>query len=526
MRQGGLGAVAWLSGGLHNGDGSELRDDEDEERSPSEQINDADRHGQTALFYACEKVDLALVRALLAVEGVDVDHQDHNGNTALIQLCAAAATSAGTAASVARADNAAIVRLLVRRGAAVNKFNAGGELCCVVCCMAAVATAAVAAAFCPPPPTPPIIAHDRAYRSLFFSPPPLPHPHCALAPAGYNALLQAAAMGDAALVAELLEAVRKASPRLLPRLLAATDSGGRRTARQTALELGHDAVVAVLEQWETHLPWMATVSLAKRTAAAAADAGSIVGKSVNIAGAAPRRKPPGGAAAAAGGRRRGGSSGGQRGVVTSFKQGRFLGFGASTHTVQLDAAAEGATVKMLLLRHGNGGVPFVLLGKGGEGGEGDDSSDDDDGSEEDDARAAAARRAPAPPPRGAAAAAAVAPSPPAEPAAAGRKPRSIILLERQLRQEQAAYGVEHSNVAHTLAKIGQEWLEAGDAERALEELGRAHAIIASTATASGDADLVQRYAGLLDVLIEANERVGDALKVSELREELNRVRRA
>jgi len=334
-------------------------------------------------------------------------------------------------------------------------------------------------------------------------------------------------MGDAALVAELLEAVRKASPRLLPRLLAATDSGGRRTARQTALELGHDAVVAVLEQWETHLPWMATVSLAKRTAAAAADAGSIVGKSVNIAGAAPRRKPPGGAAAAAGRRRRG-ASGGQRGVVTSFKQGRFLGFGASTHTVQLDAAAEGATVKMLLLRHGNGGVPFVLLGKGsGEGGEGDDSSDDDDGSEEDDARAAAARRAPAPPPRGAAAAAAaVAPSPPAEPAAAGRKPRSIILLERQLRQEQAAYGVEHSNVAHTLAKIGQEWLEAGDAERALEELGRAHAIIASTATASGDADLVQRYAGLLDVLIEANERVGDALKVSELREELNRVRRA
>ena len=324
-------------------------------------------------------------------------------------------------------------------------------------------------------------------------------------------------MGDAALVAALLEAVRKASPRLLPRLLAATENGGRRTARQTALELGHADVAAVLEEWETYLPWMTSVSLAKRTAAAAAGAASIVGKSINVA--APRRKLPGGAAA---GRRAG--SGGQRGVVTSFKQGRFLGFGASTHTVQLDAAAEGVTVKMLLLRHGNGGVPFVLLDEGGEGG-----SDDDDGSEEDDARAAA-RRAPVPP-RGAAAAAppsaaAAAAAAAAATPAAGRKPRSIILLERQLRQEQAAYGVEHSNVAHTLAKIGQEWLEAGDAERALEELGRAHAITASTAAASGDADLVQRYADLLGVLIEANERVGDALKVSELREELNRARRA
>ena len=285
-------------------------------------------------------------------------------------------------------------------------------------------------------------------------------------------------MGDANLVAELLEAVRKTKPRALSKLLSAKDNA-RKNALKTAESLGHSAAAAVLTEWRDHPKWMATVSLARRRAAAAADADAIVGQRVHIAGRGC-------------------------GTVNSCKRGQFLGFGPSMHTVQLDSAADRTTEKLLLLRHANGGVPFVLLGGS------DDDDDDDDGGGGGGAAAAASAKP-----------VLVAGQP------GWRKPAPIIVLERQLRKEQAEFGPEHSNVGLTLAKIGKAWLATPEVDRALEELEHSRAILESVLAGSGvdDTDLAKRFTGVLEDLVAAYERVGDTLKVVELKEALRDARR-
>ena len=69
MRLGGAGALAWLAGAAKGagGAGKALLADDPEE------INAVDRYGQSALFLACERVDLAVVRALLRLPEIDVD---------------------------------------------------------------------------------------------------------------------------------------------------------------------------------------------------------------------------------------------------------------------------------------------------------------------------------------------------------------------------------------------------------------------------------------------------------------------
>ena len=75
----------------------------------------------------------------------------------------------------------------------------------------------------------------------------------------------------------------------------------------------------------------------------------------------------------------------------------------------------------------------------------------------------------------------------------------------------------------TLGKIGKAWLATPEVERALEELERARAILQSVISASAvdDIDLQRQYAGVLEDLIVAYERVGDTLKVAELKDALH-----